>query len=282
MDIVYCLSNGSLWDNNELRLSLRSLEKNVEGIGNVYVIGEKPKWIKNVIHIPFKDEPIYSPDGNIIRKILRACQEKKLSDNFLFGSDDQLITKKCKVSDLKAYHDGDIRDKKPEWLNANQVWRKRFKRTYERLLKENKPTYSYDSHIITPYNKQRFIEVMSMYPEVFDRQGYTINTIFLNNCDIEREHIENRKMTCYRKDSLKRIIERFTDKMYIGYNDNGLNVDLKCFLMMLFPTMSKYEQTDINDYEKNYVLFYAHNNNMYNNVNILGNMISKNKKIVMI
>jgi hypothetical protein len=89
-------------------------------------------------------------------------------------------------------------------------------------------------------------------------------------------------MTCYRKDSLKQIRERFTDKMYIGYNDNGLNVDLKYFLMMLFPTMSIYEQTDINDYEKNYVLFYAHNKNMHSKVNLLGNMISRNKKIVMI
>ena len=42
MDILYCLGEGSKWNNNELRYSLRSLEKFGKNVGNIYVVGYDP------------------------------------------------------------------------------------------------------------------------------------------------------------------------------------------------------------------------------------------------
>ena len=72
IDVVYVLGTGSNWDNNEIRFSLRSLAKNLKGMGRVFVVGERPAFLQNVIHIPAKDEfnPNVNADGNIILKVL--------------------------------------------------------------------------------------------------------------------------------------------------------------------------------------------------------------------
>ena len=57
-------------DCEELRYSLRSLDKNLIGDYDITIIGYKPKWITNVKHIPFcesKDKYV-----NITNKIILA------------------------------------------------------------------------------------------------------------------------------------------------------------------------------------------------------------------
>ena len=56
IDFLYVLGSGSEYNNLELRLSLRSIDKYAHNLGRVFIVGEKPDWIKNVIHIPVKDE----------------------------------------------------------------------------------------------------------------------------------------------------------------------------------------------------------------------------------
>jgi hypothetical protein len=55
MDLVYVLGSGSRWGDNELRYSLRSVEKHLKGYNNVYLVGDKPDWVRNVTHIPKQD-----------------------------------------------------------------------------------------------------------------------------------------------------------------------------------------------------------------------------------
>ena len=59
-DIYYPVIK-SVNDNAELRFSLRSL-KNIEH-GNVYIVGYKPLWVKNVIHLPYNDIPARDNKG---------------------------------------------------------------------------------------------------------------------------------------------------------------------------------------------------------------------------
>jgi hypothetical protein len=61
IDVVYPLGTGSVWQDNELRYSLRSLEKNFPDLGRVYVVGHKPDWLGNVEHIPFGDSQSPNP-----------------------------------------------------------------------------------------------------------------------------------------------------------------------------------------------------------------------------
>jgi len=92
LDIVYVLGTGSNWSDNETRFSIRSIFKNLTDVGHIFIVGEKPDGLVNFTHIDHPDEfPSTNADGNIIRKVLRACLDPRVSEKFLFMNDDHII-----------------------------------------------------------------------------------------------------------------------------------------------------------------------------------------------
>lgn len=87
MDIVYILGNGSLANNEEIRYSLRSAQKYMLDLDKVFVVGECPDFLTNIIHIP-ADDPFKKPWQNALNKIKKACQHSDLSSDFLLFNDD--------------------------------------------------------------------------------------------------------------------------------------------------------------------------------------------------
>ena len=49
MDILYYIGKGSHHNNQELRYSLRALEKHCKDIGNVWIVGNRPHFLNNNI-----------------------------------------------------------------------------------------------------------------------------------------------------------------------------------------------------------------------------------------
>ncbi len=92
IDLVYVVGTGSRWNDNELRFSLRSVSKNLSNVGKVFIVGECPDYLKNVIHIPASDifDSAINADGNMTHKLLLVCNNKELSDDFLFMNDDSM------------------------------------------------------------------------------------------------------------------------------------------------------------------------------------------------
>jgi hypothetical protein len=75
-------------DHLDLRYSLRGLEMHVNP-DKVYIIGYKPAWLNNVIHIPFVDiMENKMRERNIFEKLLQVPEDEFLyfsDDNFLLG-----------------------------------------------------------------------------------------------------------------------------------------------------------------------------------------------------
>jgi hypothetical protein len=102
MDILYILGTGSTWKDNELRYSLRSVEKNIVDSGNVFIVGEKPDWLQNVYHISFPDA--YQKKWcNVYSKLTRACKSPALSSDFLLFNDDFFILQPIKAENYPFY-----------------------------------------------------------------------------------------------------------------------------------------------------------------------------------
>jgi len=87
MDIVYILGTGSLAQDEEIRYSLRSIEKHMQDLDNVYVVGERPDFLINIKHISCKD-PHGEKWKNAHHKIMTACNLGELSEEFLLMNDD--------------------------------------------------------------------------------------------------------------------------------------------------------------------------------------------------
>ena len=94
MDIVIALGTGSRWMDNELRYALRSIESYLKGhSGRILLIGEKPKWIKNVDYYDIPDKP-GRKNFSIFQKILTGC-EMCNGDDFIFWNDDHFSISPC-------------------------------------------------------------------------------------------------------------------------------------------------------------------------------------------
>ena len=92
LDLVYILGDGSDWDNNEIRYSLRSAEQNFAH-RKVFIVGECPSWLQNVIYIRFPDShQIKTANG--VAKVLRAARDQRLSERFVLMNDDFFFLKK--------------------------------------------------------------------------------------------------------------------------------------------------------------------------------------------
>jgi hypothetical protein len=242
IDVVYVLGKGSVWKNNEIRFSLRSVEKNLQGIRKIWVIGERPEFLKNINHIPFPDELPNNADGNIIRKVLRVCQEKMLTDNFLFINDDHLILKPVIAGDIPPYHKGDLTEFPKEYFELN-FWRGRLFRTKNILREKGYPTLHFDCHMPIILNKQRFPEVISEFD--FEKNiGYTMKSLYGNIVHPDGPMLNGEKATIFRPYILPDIIERVKNKTFIAFNDDGLRIPMKTWLYINFPEPSKYEKTN--------------------------------------
>lgn len=102
MDIVYVLGNGSKVYDLEIKYSLRSLERHMVDKGKVFIIGQCPLFLKNVIYIPYLETEIL-PERNILQKINLACFDDRISDDFLLMNDDFFALEDFSGADLPFY-----------------------------------------------------------------------------------------------------------------------------------------------------------------------------------
>jgi hypothetical protein len=144
MDIVYILGSGSMWNNTEIRMSLRSVEKHIKGYGRIFIVGEFPSFLDNkqITHIPVKDTD--AKNKNIAYKLLASANSDLISDRFLYMQDDVFITQEV-----------DLKKKLPYY----------FKGTFDTARKDYYGTLLNDSKEMLPQNKN----FDNHYPIVIDK-----------------------------------------------------------------------------------------------------------------
>lgn len=236
MDVVIPLSNGSYWEDNELRYCLRSLEKNLSDLDNVYILGHCPEWTKNVVSIPIGDPYSMENKGaNIINKLTLICISNGISDNFLFVSDDQVLLKPISSKDIKTYYVYDLSDF--NFTGGNKFWMECLKNTRDTLMKEGKTCYSFEPHTPVIINKNKFKEVMSRYGWI--ETLYPTLSLYYNNIIKKPQQLPDNYRVFYNQ--LYADLSLMEGKTWLGYCDLGLSQGLQKKLGELFPKKSKYE-----------------------------------------
>lgn len=235
IDIIYPLRHaGSHWDNNELKYSLRSVEKHLTGVRNIWVIGERPKWINpaNLNHRFHVDESIF-PARNIYLKIKSMCQHPEISENFLFMNDDHFFTHDFVASEIPYYYTGDLRE-----IKNNTTYQETINNTIRTLENRNRLTLNFDTHTPIIYNKEKFLKTTSEYFWTKDH-AYCIKSIYCNTLKIEGVNIEDGK---FRNPKGDEQLDHWLSKHKIfSIEDTAINRDLEKRFETLYPTKSKYE-----------------------------------------
>lgn len=246
-DLVYVIGTGSRWNDNELRFSLRSVEKNLRSFRNIVIVGFKPAFLQNVIHIPAIDifDSALNADGNMTAKLLLACNTQGLSDNFIFMNDDFIFLQPMEASKIATFHKGDMKSRDRTFWEQ-QFYRSRLRRTFETLRDRGETTLQYDYHAPMPMNKINFIKVMQQY-NYAEGIGLTFRSLYGNTMKVPTEPLTDQKKILYGYYSLEQLTEIAKKSLFLGYNDQALKNSFKIWLNQTFPVKSSFENTDIHD-----------------------------------
>lgn len=175
IDIVIPYTRSADSDEIELKLCLSSIDRHMFNHGFVYIIGDKPGFDGDYLHVEEKDRGRGKQD-NIRIKIEAACGRLDITDPFLFMNNDYFLLKPMDAEGVKAAYNKTIfqayQDKRKIGSYKNAL-----KNTVD-LLGEDKNHY--DIHYPIQYHKEHFINAMryANWHDWTKRDGFVIKTLY--------------------------------------------------------------------------------------------------------
>lgn len=226
MDLVYVCRDG---DNEELRYSLRSIEKNFPG-NRVWLVGYRPSWYDGL----FMSVPDTSTKFENIRLAMVAiCNNPEISEDFILMNDDFFLIKP--IDEWKTYNGGLLSNKIARYRRINPV------STYLILLKKTlrhlkqmgiHNPLDYDIHVPMIFNKNKLLEIA--YLQLKPRSLYG------NIHQIASETITDVKR--YASDSYMNPLSYTSNEYpFISTEDRSFDIVKEEILGEMFPEPSKYE-----------------------------------------
>ena len=236
MDIVIPLGTGSRWQNNELRFALRSIEKYLTGYDKIFIIGECPSYLQNVIHIPCPDF-LGRKEYSIFNKIMKAVADERCSDYFVFWNDDIFLIDNLQTADFKFWYEGTLQSK---YEQSHGHYKAAIKNVIDLFIPELEYT---DIHTPIIYSKKTFNKIASLdwSKEYVIKSLYTSSFEYLtsyNVCSFEPmpDLKINKAMTYYE------IKARIKERLFFSIGTYGVCPAMTKVLTELFPDKSKYEK----------------------------------------
>lgn len=231
-DLVYIIGSGTIWEDNELRYSLRSVEKHLQNIGQVWIVGRVPKWIKNVRSIHCKDATQF-PATNIATKLIGVAGKEDLSQEFLYIHDDHFFTKDFDADTFPTLYKGNLRD-----LNNKTDYQITVNNTIRALQDLGKGTLDFDTHTPIRFDKYKLLAVLQSYNWQIPH-GYCIKSVYCNRLGLWGEQIEDGKF--FRSKDYEQLQFWFSKHTIVSIDDMAMNNFLKKHLQKTYPNPSKYE-----------------------------------------
>ena len=242
-DVVYVLGKGSSNGNAELRYSLRSVEKFMKGVRNVFVVGYDPGFLSDkVIYIPTVDPYPHdhaNKDRNHWHNIETVCQDKRLSENFLFAADDNIILKDSTWDDFVPRHTGIANDRYLSHVNDVNIeeWTRTRIKTLLRFGKGFR--YMWHPHMFSQINKTKFLQCC-VDSDYRNRNDVVIFSYYYNHEPVPPPYKDFDTAEYHTAAPLRQNVR------HISHWDEAFNYPpFRNVLDQLFPEKSKYEAFDM-------------------------------------
>jgi len=221
MDVVYLVGGRSMWNRLELKYSLRSLKYFPHD--KVWIVGDKPDWYTGY-HIDYPDKTS-NPYVNTHLKLLRAVNDKRISDPFLLFDDDMILLRNYKPV---IYYAGQFWDFASRYEGLDKDWGGAVWRTFK-----NCPTeLNYCHHSPHPVHKELYKGVSKIYPM---NEGLVKRVVYL---DKEWRYDKVQMHDVKIKESFKRNLTRLPLLSTGEYSERPIMWEQ---LNKLFPDKSVYE-----------------------------------------
>lgn len=244
MDILYCLGEGSKWNNNELRYSLRSLEKFGKNVGNIYVVGYNPGILSDKVTFIDCPNKYDRKQKNILQAVVYAVEHSNIEEEFLYSSDDHFYIRETDFNNYPYFYKGELIAK----VSNENRFKKYFLSLVETrilLKKYNLPYYNFSQHGNTHFTREGIKRAKQIIEESYHtRYGCEPTCIVLNTIYsyspfeiIKRDDLKIKNL----KDKEDLII-KIGNREVFSISDMAIEKGVKEYLEQLFPEKSIYEK----------------------------------------
>ena len=237
----------------ELRLVLRSIEKNFDGRPVIWLIGDKPEWINNVNIIPVEringmDYMVYM---DTLQKLRTASLTREIGRDFVYMYDDTYFINKVTFDDIaevKALENMAMLAREKWFLtsNASRKWKTLMLKTLEKLMECGYDINNYETHCPRVFNKKKVLDVMDLFD--CENDIYMFSTLYYNV--ILEKNFEPRrlmpwgdgvKLGVYKQFTYEQLKGKVKDNKFLNYDNASYTEGVKRLLNEMFLEPSKYE-----------------------------------------
>lgn len=235
IDVVYILGTGSKWGNNEIKYSLRSLEKYGKNVRDVYICGNKPHFVNNKIKWVEAYDIGYASANHWhkVRKFFRQTNVKKV----LYMMDDVFFTKDSDLEHYPYYQRGEL-EIPPKNASTYQIC---LGNTRKVLQGMHKPIKNFEVHCPIIYERDKFLALTDKFNTL--RKQYPnfvgVRSLYANNYNIEGVFSEDVKLGGKHMANKEEKMNRL-DCFSIA--DEVIKMGMDKILQEKFPKKSKFEK----------------------------------------
>jgi len=220
----------------ELKYALRSITQNVTGVGNVFIIGDHPSWLKEVFHVPYRaGNGMTDKERNIYERVALACGLKQVSDDFLYMNDDHYVLVPTEAEEFGVYFFGTL----SRILETNTTPYQVTVQNTVNLL--GKAALNYDIHCPIVFNKERFLRTFRAV-EWSKPYGYCMKTLYCYANGLYGTLMPDMKIRRYHDHPAVHQLQALRGLPFFSTDDRAMNAAMVEVLETLFPNKSKYEK----------------------------------------
>lgn len=232
MQMLYIIGSGSLHYNEELRFSLRSVERFCPEITEIIVVGEPIHFLSDKVKFYSLAEEQGNKEYRIGMKVYNTCKLGYVKGDFIFMNDDFFFTKPIDFS--LNYCKGELKE------TNMQNYQKAIFDTKQYLISQQLSYNHFDVHTPIIYNSKKFI---NLKPHL-DRSrlatnGFVVKSLYGNVNKLVPTMYEDCKLNSLQT---PREFERMRNTSVLSCSDGAWRKGVRDYLKQQFPIKSKYEK----------------------------------------
>ena len=175
MDLLYILGQGSTENNEELKYSLRSVEKFCKGVNRIFITGICPNFINKKKVVFTKCDDPSNRNFNHFYKVYTTFMTTDISDNCLLMYDDIFFTENIDINKYPWFCCGELPVKEKNSYERGLVNARQW------LIERGMPTLNFATHTPCVYNRLLFTGLFSIFNAIKDDPtGMSVRCIYGN------------------------------------------------------------------------------------------------------
>ncbi len=244
---------------DELKMAIRSMEKNFNFPFTIIVVGDREEWFADkIVHIPHEPHVItedcgcpnpsqvIDPQADVAHKLLTAITALGIEDKFILTNDDIFVLEPQTLSQIELLKR--LPNSLYETGAEGSTYKKNALRTAEFLKANGCPTYNFGTHTPMVFDAEDFTDMLANIPTT--EKGYLLESLYFNGLHPNaRPLIVNGSSahdgvlgSVYKSQPNMDIIEQaFKSRWYFNCNTDGYQA-IKPLLLTAFPEPSSFEK----------------------------------------